>query len=140
MKIYRANKKGFFKYILFAFVVLPIVVFMFDKNALVDNPVILLLILIPPILMLWVYFDTFYKIENNELIYRSGFIRGRIDIRKITKVFKGKTNWVGLKPALATNGLIIRYNKFDEIYISPENNDELIAGLVAVNREISVIE
>ena len=126
MKIYKANRKGYINYLLIGSLILPIIVFFLDKSIFTDNPFILLPLLSPLTLLLWIYFDTFYKIEKNELIYRSGFLRGKISILNIKEILKGKTMWSGIKPALARNGLIIKFNKYDAIYISPENNDELI--------------
>jgi len=48
--------------------------------------------------------------------------------------------WSGTKPALARNGLIIKFNKYDEIYIAPERNNELISDLLKVNPEIKITE
>ena len=138
MKTYKANRKGFINYLLVGTVLLPIAVFLLNKNTFTEKPFILLLSAIPLILIAWIYFDTYYKIENNELIYRSGFLRGTIDIEKINEVLKGKTMWSGLKPALARNGLIIKFNKYDEIYIAPENNDEMISDLLKVNPAIKI--
>ena len=56
-------------------------------------------------------------------------IKGKIEIKEIREVIKGKTLWVGLKPATARKGLIIKYGKFDEIYMSPQTNDEFINRL-----------
>ena len=53
-------------------------------------------------------------------------------------MIKGKTMWVGLKPALATGGIIIKYNRFDDIYLAPKNNEELIEDLLKLNRDIVV--
>lgn len=140
MKIYKANRKGFINYLLIGSVILPIVVFFLDKNAFSEKPFILLPLLSPLILIFWIYFDTSYKIENIELIYRSGFLRGKIEIPNIKEIRKGKTMWSGIKPALAKNGLIIKFNKYDEIYIAPENNNELISDLLKVNSEIKITE
>ncbi len=54
------------------------------------------------------------------------------------EVIKGKTLWVGLKPATARKGLIIKYGKFDEIYISPQTNDEFINRLLELNDAIKI--
>jgi hypothetical protein len=89
--------------------------------------------------MLWIYIDTIYKIENNELIYRSGFLKGKIEIQNIKEILKGKTMWSGIKPALAGKGLIIKYNKYEEIYVAPVNNDEMIADLLKINSEIKIV-
>ena len=140
MKIYKPNKKGFINYLLIGSILLPIVVFMLDKNTFTENPFILLPLLSPLILILWIYFDTSYKIENNTLIYRSGFLRGNIEITTIKEILKGKTLWIGTKPALARNGLVIKFNKYDEIYIAPENNSEIIADLLKINSEIKITE
>jgi len=140
MKIYKANRKGFINYLLVGSMILPIVVFFLDKNTFSEKPFILLPLLSPLILIFWIYFDTSYKIENNELIYRSGFLRGKIAIPNIKEILKGKTMWSGIKPALAKNGLIIKFNKYDEIYIAPESNDELISDLIKSNSEIKITE
>ena len=140
MKIYKANRKGFINYLLIGSVILPIVVFFLDKNTFIEKPFILLPLLSPLILIFWIYFDTLYKIENNELIYRSGFLRGKIEILKIKEILKEKTMWSGIKPALARKGLIIKYNKYDEIYVAPENNDEMISDLLKINSEIKILE
>jgi hypothetical protein len=140
MKIYKANRKGFINYLLIGSVILPIVVFFLDKNTFSEKPFILLPLLSPLILIFWIYFDTSYKIENNELIYRSGFLRGKIGIPNIKEILKGKTMWSGIKPALAKNGLIIKFNKYDEIYIAPESNNELISDLLKLNSEIKITE
>lgn len=140
MKIYKANRTGFINYLLIGSIILPIVVFYLDKNTISEKPFILLPLLSPIILIFWIYFDTSYKIENNELIYRSGFLRGKIEIPNIKEILKVKTMWSGVKPALARNGLIIKLNKYDEIYIAPENNDELISDLIKLNSEIKITE
>ncbi|EAR12616.1 hypothetical protein PI23P_08320 [Polaribacter irgensii 23-P] len=138
MKIYKANRKGLINYLLIGFVLLPVIMFFIDKNTLTEKPFILLPLLSPLVLIFWIYFDTFYKIENNELIYRSGFLRGKVKIPMIKEIRKGKTMWSGIKPALARNGLIIKFNKYDEIYIAPESNNELISDLLKVNPEIKI--
>ncbi|HFS67121.1 MAG TPA: hypothetical protein ENK67_02810 [Flavobacteriia bacterium] len=138
MKIYKTKRKGFINYLLIGSILFPIVVFFSDKNTFFEKPFLLLPPLIPLILFFWIYIDTFYKIENNELIYRSGFLRGKIKISTIKEIIKGKTMWSGIKPALATNGLIIKFNTYDEIYISPKNDNALISDLLKINSEIKI--
>ena len=140
MKIYKPNKKGLINYLLIGSVILPMIIFFLDKNTFTEKPFILLPLLSPLILIFWIYFDTYYKIENNELIYRSGFLRGKVEIPTIKEILKGKTMWSGIKPALAKNGLIIKFNKYDEIYIAPESNNELISDLLKLNSEIKITE
>ena len=138
MKIYKANRKGFINYLLIGSIILPIVIFFLDKNTFAEKPFILLPLMSPLILVCWIYYDTFYKIENNDLIYRSGFLRGKIEIQNIHEILKGKTLWSGIKPALARKGLIIKFNIYGEIYIAPENNDEMISDLLKLNSKIKI--
>jgi hypothetical protein len=92
------------------------------------------------VLVLWVYLGTSYSITQHALSYRSGPIRGKIEIEKIKEIIKGKTLWVGLKPATSSNGLIIKYGKYDEIYISPKTNELFIQKLLELKSDIKVTE
>lgn len=98
----------------------------------------LIIISLVVLLLVWIFFDTKYEIIKTHLKYKSGPIRGEIEINKIRKIIKGKTLWVGLKPATAKNGLIIKYNKYDELYISPKTNDTFIAEILKLNSEIEI--
>lgn len=138
MKTYKANRKGWINYLLIGAVLLPIGIFFLDKDTFTEKPFILLPLLSPLALIIWIYFDTFYKIEKHQLIYRSGFLRGRIDIPKIKEIVVDKTMWSGIKAAMATKGLIIKFNNYDEVYIAPENNSELIADLLELNPGIKI--
>lgn len=89
-------------------------------------------------LLLWLWFSTFYEIRGNTLFYRSGPIHGSIEVQRIIAIKKNKTLWSGLKPALSFKGLIIKYNKWDEIYLSPEEKDSFITELVKLNNKIKV--
>ena len=60
--------------------------------------------------LFWVYHDTSYKITKKYFKYRSGPIRGKIELSRIKEIIKGKTLWTGLKPATASKGLIIKYD------------------------------
>lgn len=72
--------------------------------------------------------------------YRSGFFKGSIPISQIRKITPSENFWyVGIKIALgAKNGLIIHYNKFDEIFIAPEDRKEFISQLLKVNPSIFI--
>ena len=89
-------------------------------------------------LLLWIAMGTSYEITENEMKYRSGPIKGVIAISNIHEVVVGKTMWVGLKPATARNGIIVRYEKYSEIYISPDNNQRFVDELLKRNDAIVV--
>ena len=84
--------------------------------------------------------STHYIIADSHVIYKCGFINGKIKISSIHEIIKGKTMYVGFKPALATNGLIIKYNKFDDIYISPNTNDTFIEAILKIKSDIKITE
>ncbi|RTL11678.1 MAG: hypothetical protein EKK56_08240 [Flavobacteriaceae bacterium] len=111
---------------------------LFDDNytaLFVISSIHLLLIL----LLIWTYKSTFYKIENTDLHWKSGPFKGKIDVTKINKIEYHKGIFVPTiwKPALSHIGLIITYNKFDDIYISPEKQQEFIATLQRLNPNIT---
>jgi hypothetical protein len=91
--------------------------------------------------ILWVLLDTRYVIKNEYLLYRSGPIRGRIAISKIQKIKRhsGLFVPVTLKPALDIKGFIVTYNKYDDIFISPEKSEEFLEELKKINPQIEII-
>ncbi|MBC7524752.1 MAG: PH domain-containing protein [Flavobacterium sp.] len=91
--------------------------------------------------IIWVLLDTRYVIKNNLLLYRSGPIRGNIDITKIKKIksFSGLNVPVILKPALDIKGFIVTYNAFDDVFISPSKSELFIAELKKINPNIEVL-
>ncbi len=91
------------------------------------------------IFLLWMWFDTSYWLSVSELKFRSGPWKGSIEVSQIFEIQENKYLWVGYRPALATGGLIIRYNKYDEIYISPQRQDEFVEKLMSYNPTIKVI-
>lgn len=113
--------------------------FLENKNGILETSLVTLFCLFVIAFLFWIYFGTYYVItNNNELIYRSGPIRGKIDIHQITEIISGKTLWVGLRPATSRNGIIIKYEKYNEIYISPVSNELIIQELIAINPSIRI--
>ena len=91
-------------------------------------------------LLLWIYFGTAYQLTDTELRYKSGPIRGKIPLEEIREIVKGKTLYAGLKPATAGKGLIIKFGKYEEIYITPDSNDSFIAEIRKRNPGIVISE
>jgi hypothetical protein len=90
------------------------------------------------VFLLWVFLGTNYELTETLLIYKSGPLRGKIRIDQIREIVKGKTLYVGIKPATAGKGLIIKYQKYDEIYISPFSNEVFIAEILKRNPDIVI--
>lgn len=135
MKKFKAKKKGFFIFILLTGCI-PLYFLFLNRGNLEKNWFDFTLSALPFLMLLWIYYTTRYWIEQQQLHYRSAFIKGKIDIATITSIQVGKTLWVGLKPALAKKGIIIAYNSYDEIYLAPLDNEELVNELVKINPNI----
>ena len=92
-------------------------------------------------LVFWLFYGTGYELtKENGLIYRSGPFKGKIAVDRITEIIKGKTLWVGFRPATARKGLIIKYDRFNEIYISPKTNETFIEKILQLNGRIKITE
>lgn len=91
-------------------------------------------------LLLWIFFDTSYKLKEEQLYYKSGPFKGNISINNFDEIIKGKTMWTRLKPATAKKGFTIKYDKLHEIYVSPKTNDLFISELLKINSGIRITE
>ena len=75
------------------------------------NFVIINLLLFVCGFLVWSYYGTYYELTQTHLNYNCGPIKGGIEIKEIREIIKGKTLWVGLKPATSRKGLIIKYGQ-----------------------------
>ncbi|MFX0556698.1 PH domain-containing protein [Maribacter sp. CXY002] len=88
----------------------------------------------------WLYFGTNYELTKTEFIYRCGPFNGKISLGRITEIGQGNPPWIGLKYATARNGLRVKYDKHNEIYISPKTNESFIEKILELNNEIKITE
>ncbi|WP_210489844.1 PH domain-containing protein [Rufibacter aurantiacus] len=89
-------------------------------------------------LLLWTWFGTHYLISGETLQYRCGPLHGTIPIRQIREVKQNQYLWAGLRPALGLHGLVINYNRWDTIYLSPAQKEAFLNALQQVNPQIVV--
>jgi hypothetical protein len=79
--------------------------------------------------------STRYIISENHLIVKCMFIvNDKIEISKIRKI--EKTNSILSSPALSLDRIAIKFNKYDEVYISPKERQAFIDDLLKINPEI----
>jgi hypothetical protein len=69
---------------------------------------------------------TYYVFQENELVCYSLFFKRVIAYSSIRKVEKQKGLYAGLKMSTAWKGIVVHYNKYDELLISPEPEEEFI--------------
>jgi len=141
---FKSEKDAFLGAIIWGTIFLCIGMTVLMVNAINRNGLLLTILILIPIvasllLLVSVWFNTNYTIENTSLYCKGGPFHRRLDINKITKIVKGKNLWVGFKPALARKGLIIKYGKWNDIYISPKDKDTFIAQLKHLNDKIEVV-
>jgi len=76
---------------------------------------------------------------ENEIKFHSGPFSGAIGIDSIRKVVVGETQWSGMnRYGTAKKGLIIHYNKFDDLYITPLSNEDFVSELLMLKPTIEV--
>jgi hypothetical protein len=132
MKIYKSKIDWWFG----LFLLYPI--FMSIKNILEGELYGLIGLSVVVVLILIFSKTTRYIINENQLIVKSTWIvNERIDIFKITKI--EKSNSVLSSPALSLDRLSIRYNKYDEVLISPKEKKAFIDALLKVNPNIEIL-
>ena len=143
MKVFFSSKNYFTSALMWVIAIgLLIVVFIKKPDAQEPSIYIFYAIMITIILaLIWILLDTKYILKENKIFYNSGPFRGTIDIKNIRKIqhHSGIIVPVTFKPALNTKGLIIHYNSFDDIYISPKQEDLFLKELLKVNPNIEII-
>ena len=140
---FRSRKDVFFLAVIFGFtaIVCSVLVYQFlSENTRNQNFIVgdVLLILIAG-LLLWFNFGTQYELTPHYFKYRGGPLRGEIPLEKITEIVEVKSLWIGgLRPATARNGLILKYDIYNEIYISPLTNESFIKKILEFDSQIKV--
>ncbi|WP_209329176.1 PH domain-containing protein [Lunatimonas salinarum] len=94
--------------------------------------------LFPFAYLLYHLFNTKYWIQGPSFFYRSGFMKGEVDVDSIKSIDVGTTRWVGERAALATRGILIKYNRYDDVFVAPMDPEELIHDLLTLNPGIQV--
>ena len=115
------------------------VAFKFLDTAQPQDVWVYILMFLVVVFMLSLLHFTKYKLTKENLSYRCGPFFGSIKVNDIKEIVVGKTLWVGMRPAKARKGLIVKYKKgFGEIYISPKTNESFVEELLKLNPEIKI--
>lgn len=136
-KFYRAKKGVFITLVIVLLLIFPPILIYFNSQ--IPKVYIFLIVYYLPVsVLVWMYFGTSYWIKEKTFFYTCSLIKGEIAIDSIKGLEIGVSMYSGIKPALAFRGIIIKYNKFDDIYIAPENNEEFMNDLLAINPTIKI--
>ena len=139
--IFRAKRDWFFGLIwLFVFVLYSFIGLI---EVVVNESYESLLILYSISLLLGILFiviqrSTSYEIRDSELlICKMLFFKKQILIQSIRKIERANGLYVGWKMNTSWKCLIVHYNKYDELLISPEKESEFIREITQLNTTIS---
>lgn len=88
--------------------------------------------------LLWLLHGTQYELSEDHLKYRVAFLNGKIPLKDIREIVVGKTMWSGYKPATSRNGIIVKYNKHSQIYISPDSNETFVNKLKELKPDLVI--
>ncbi|MGA0403125.1 MAG: PH domain-containing protein [Flavobacteriaceae bacterium] len=142
IKVFKARTDALFNGLMIfsiAVCVLPIWPLLRSGISGIEELITFVILTATTLMMISFYTHTYYRIDGDELRWRSSILFGKFSVSSILKVVVNQTLWVGTKPATARNGVIIYYNKYDEIYFSPADNEAFVAALLEINPEIEVV-
>lgn len=114
--------------------------FMFEGEINLATIVYTFIILLITLFVFWAIKSTCYIIKGENLILKSAFIKKIISIKSIREIekYNGFLPPTLLKLSLNHKGIVIRYNKYDDIYISPKELSSFIKELNKINPEILI--
>ena len=102
------------------------------------NTFFLLFALMMTLFFLWIWAGTYYQIDEEHFMYKSGPLKKRIPINKIVNIKKNVRSFYGMRPALTFKYIQIRYNVYDDVFIAPKDEETFIADLMNINPNITI--
>ncbi len=103
-----------------------------------DSTILFFVLTLQQTLILGTIRTTHYTLEQDTLYCRSLVFKRRIPYASIRKIDQHTNLYAGLKMSTSFRGIIIHYNKFDELFISPAESARFIALLLERNEAIVV--
>ncbi len=140
-KLFKSRKDPLFGWIIIIVVSIMLILSISDiilSGLQLESFILLCINLAVSTLLFWIFFGTKYELDKKEIKYFCGPFKGKILISDIKEIKKNTTKWVGLKPATARKGLVIKYKKSNEIYISPDTNDAFIKEILKLKANIKI--
>lgn len=109
-----------------------------DINIIIVPPVVIFVLLLVTFSIL--FYTTYYEIQKDILIISMFFYKTKIKISDIRFIKYSnsimKSNFY--KPGFHHKGIEIMYNKYDDIFISPQNKEQFITQLQEINPNIEI--
>lgn len=134
-KIYRSKVSYLLLLFIFVIFYFPLVIEGIEVGLHKELVTIFLVFLGIYAFILHVFFFTIYTIEDNQLKIKCGFFSYKpILIQNIQSIAKTKS--ILASPAASFDRIVIRYNKSEEIILSPKNKHEFAKDLCKTNPKI----
>ncbi|WP_438313148.1 PH domain-containing protein [Sporosarcina sp. FA9] len=89
-------------------------------------------------LLVWMWFGTGYRIGNVTIKIENGPFRSKVTINEIKKISKRRS--LLATPALSVGRLVLQCGKYNEILLSPKNENKFIELLLTKNPQIKIDE
>lgn len=113
-----------------------VIILMFFMMITEQNIVVYIVGILNNALLLWLWFGTSYKIDDENLIVKNGPFKSTIDIKSIKKLRATKTLLAG--PALSIDRIEIQYKRYDSVIVAPKEKNKFIESLLSKNKSIKV--
>ena len=82
--------------------------------------------------------NAIYIIKGNDLIYKFGLNKGKINIGEIKSISNSNYPSAGNRPTLAFSGFKIKYGAGYSIFVSPKNSQEFLLTMTEINHRIKI--
>jgi hypothetical protein len=105
---------------------------------LADAVILFVVLFFQQLLIFGIIKTTNYTLEEDTLYCRSLIFKRRIPYSPIRKIQQNTSMYAGLKMSTSFRGIVIHYNKYDELFISPVENDRFVALLKERNSGIVI--
>ncbi len=103
-----------------------------------DAIILCCVLFLQQLLILGIMKTTHYTFEEDTLFCRSFIFKRRIPYSSIRKIEQHTSMYAGLKMSTSFRGIVIHYNKYDELFISPLENDRFVLLLKDRNSGIVI--
>ncbi len=126
-------------FVLFFSMGLPLIV---EKAITYKSLIISIFTTVPLIaFFIWIWFDTYYIVDQEILKAKNGPFVWRVAIKDINLIRLNQPTIIGvIKPTLSFRSMEIVYNKYNSIFITPEQEDKFLDHLKSICSEIQIID
>lgn len=97
---------------------------------------VIIVFLLAAVYFAWVWFQTYYEVEENALIIVSGPKKKKINIQDIESIKRTLNPLTG--PALSMDRMSIKYGPYQSVLVSPKEKKAFIDAILKQNPKIHV--